>query len=297
METWRLADLHADGGSMEPDERRAFERQMADDPALARRVAVWRAQNGAIRSAFDGEGVKAFPISIVPHQDENLAKGRRPASAGGKALREHAARPSSPGVASASRHAAKTAAPAAFRTSRRHGGLRSPPCRSASSAFGRRAGLGSPLKDLERPASRRSAHSPARASRRSNSPPATRRNRKDGSRPCLSRPVYLPETPAAVDLIGVQIAPSPAGAAAFLGLYRSEQGLLGLWVLSLDAPVTVAPELLPAGGRTAAVWTLGGQGFSALLVGDLEASSLMKIATDFFGSPIKAVQTMPDRGS
>jgi anti-sigma factor RsiW len=99
METWRLADLHGYvDDCMEPDERRAFERQMADDPALARRAAIWRAQNGAIRSAFDSEGVRAFSISIVHHQDENLGKGRRPASAGGKTLREQAARPPWGGV-------------------------------------------------------------------------------------------------------------------------------------------------------------------------------------------------------
>jgi anti-sigma factor RsiW len=95
-------------------------------------------------------------------------------------------------------------------------------------------------------------------------------------------------------LVGARIAPSPAGAAGFL-VYRSEQRLVGLLVLSLDAPITGAPELLSADGRYAAVWTWGGQGFA--LVGDLEAPSLLKIATDFFGSPLEAVQTMPGRGS
>ncbi len=70
METWRLADLHAYvDDCLEPDERRALEKQMAEDPALARRAALWRAQNSAIRSAFDGEGARAFSISIVRHQN------------------------------------------------------------------------------------------------------------------------------------------------------------------------------------------------------------------------------------
>jgi anti-sigma factor RsiW len=295
METWRLADLHAYvDDCMEPDERLAFESQMADDPALARRVAVWRAQNTAIRSAFDGEGARAFPISIVHHQNENLGKGRRPASAGGKTSREQAARPSSPDIAGASRHAAKTAAPAALRMSlswRRLALAAVSVCLiciwSPSRPFIPAEGLGeagvAAFRAFARPgvgpvefAASDTAESQEWLTTR------------------LSRPVYLPATPAAVELIGARIAPSPAGAAAFL-VYKSEQRLLGLLVLTLDAPVTGAPSLLAAEGRTAAVWTWGGQGFA--LVGDLEAPALLKMATDFFSSPLEAVQAMPARGS
>ena len=294
METWRLADLHGYvDDCMEPDERRAFERQMADDPALARRIAVWRAQNTAIRSAFDGEGARAFPISIVHHQNENLGKGRRPASAGGKTSREQATRPSSPGIAGASRHAAKTAAPAAFRTS--------PSWRLALAAVSVcLICIWSPSRPLIPAEGLGEAGVAAfRAFARPSVGPvefatSDTAESQEWLTTRLSRPVYLPATPAAVDLIGARIAPSPAGAAAFL-VYRSEQKLVGLLVLSLDAPITGAPELLPADGRYAAVWTWGGQGFA--LVGDLEAPSLLKIATDFFGSPLEAVQTMPERGS
>src|SRR6516225_9849793 len=115
MET-RLADLHAYvDDCLEPDERRALEEQMAEDPALARRAAAWRAQNSAIRSAFDGEGARAFSISVVRHQN-SLGLGRRPASVGGKTPREQLPRPSSPGAASVARLAPKTSAPRAFRT-------------------------------------------------------------------------------------------------------------------------------------------------------------------------------------
>jgi anti-sigma factor RsiW len=66
MEAWRIADLHAYvDDCLEPDERLAFETQMAQDPALARQAVQWRAQSSAIRAAFDGEGAKAFSISIV----------------------------------------------------------------------------------------------------------------------------------------------------------------------------------------------------------------------------------------
>ena len=76
MEAWRIADLHAYvDDCLEPDERLAFEQQMANDPALARRAALWRAQNTAIRAAFDGEGAGAFSISIVRHQNETLSQG------------------------------------------------------------------------------------------------------------------------------------------------------------------------------------------------------------------------------
>jgi anti-sigma factor RsiW len=294
METWRLADLHGYvDDCMEPDERRAFERQMADDPALARRIALWRGQNAAIRSAFDGEGVKAFSISVVHRQDENLGKGRRPALVSGKTSREQTTRPSSPGAAGASRHAAKTAAPAAFRTS--------PSWRLALAAVSVcLICIWSPSRPLIAAEGLGEAGVAAfRAFARPSVGPvefatSDAAESQQWLTTRLSRPVYLPATPAAVDLIGARIAPSPAGAAAFL-VYRSEQRLVGLLVLALDAPVTGAPKLLRAAGGAAAVWTWGGQGFA--LVGDLEAPLLMKIATDFFNSPLETVQTMPERGS
>jgi anti-sigma factor RsiW len=278
---------------MEPDERRAFERQMADDPELARRVAVWRGQNAAIRSAFDGEGVRAFPISIVHHSDENLGKGRRPTPVGAKTLREHATRPSSPGPAWTPRRAVKTAPPAAFRTS--------PSWRLALAALSVcLICIWSPSRALIPAEGLGEAGVAAfRAFARPGVGPvefaaSDTAESQEWLTTRLSRPVYLPATPAAVELIGARIAPSPAGAAAFL-VYKSEQRLLGLLVLTLDAPVTGAPSLLAAEGRTAAVWTWGGQGFA--LVGDLEAPLLLKIATDFFGSPLDGVQTIPERGS
>jgi anti-sigma factor RsiW len=254
---------------------------------------LWRAQNAAIRSAFDGEGARAFPISIVHHQNENLGKGRRPASAGGTTSREQAPRPSSPDIAGASRHAAQTAAPAALR--------RSPSWRLALAAVSVcLICIWSPSRPLIPAEGLGEAGVAAfRAFARPSVGPvefatSDTAESQEWLTTRLSRPVYLPATPAEVDLIGARIAPSPAGAAAFL-VYRSEQRLVGLLVLSLDAPIAGAPEVLPVDGRYAAVWTSGGQGFA--LVGDLEAPALLKIATDLFGSPLEAVQTMPKRGS
>ena len=63
----------------------------------------------------------------------------------------------------------------------------------------------------------------------------------------------------------------------------------------VDAPTTIAPELLAADGANAAVWTWRGQGFA--LVGDLDGPSLLKIAKDLFDPPAAAVQIVPERGS
>jgi anti-sigma factor RsiW len=94
--------------------------------------------------------------------------------------------------------------------------------------------------------------------------------------------------------MGARIAPYPGAPATFL-VYRSQQGLVGLLIRSLDAPVARAPELLVADGRNAAVWTWRGQGFA--LVGDLDAPSLLRIAKDLFDPPGEAAQAMPERGS
>jgi anti-sigma factor RsiW len=286
METWRLADLHAYvDDCLEPDQRQALEKRMAEDPALARRAAAWRAQNSAIRSAFDGEGARAFSISVVRHQNGNLGMGRRPASC------EQLPAPSSPGAASVARLATKTSAPRAFRmpVSLRLGLAALSLCllcvwapsKPPDKGFAE-AGVAA-FRTFARPgvgpvefATSDTAQSQEWLTQR------------------LFRSVYLPATPASVSLVGARIAPSSGAAAAFL-VYKSEQRLIGLLVQSLDAPTAREPELLLADGRHAAVWTWGGQGFA--LVGDLDAPSLLKIATDFFNPPVSAVQAMPERGS
>jgi anti-sigma factor RsiW len=292
METWRLADLHAYvDGCLEPDERRALEKQMAEDPALARRASVWGAQNSAIRSAFDGEGARAF--SIVRHQNGNPSVGRRPASAGCKNPREQPPRPSSPGAASDARPAPKISATRAFRTPRllRLGLAALSICLVSVWAPSKVVAPDTGLGEAGVAAFRTFARPGVGAVEFATTDTA---ESQEWLTTRLFRRVYVPTTPAAVSLVGSRIVPSSGAAAAFL-VYKSEQRPIGLLVQSLDAPTTRAPELLLAGGRYAAVWTWGGQGFA--LVGDLDAPSLLKIATDFFGPPDSAVQAMPERGS
>jgi anti-sigma factor RsiW len=294
MEAWRLADLHAYvDDCLESNERLAFEKQMAEDPALARRATMWRAQNSAIRSAFDGEGPKAFSISIVRHQNDIQGKGRRPASAGVRPSREPSSRSYLPGVEDASRIGAKVRVARAIR-----------------SLLSWRLGLAVLLVSLVCVWSPAAPVIPAEGlgeaavaalrafALRGVAPvdfATTNREEAQGWLTArLSHPVYIPATPSAVSMVGVRIAPYPGAPAAYL-VYKSQETLVGLLVRSLDAPAARAPELLPADGRNAVVWTSRGQGFA--LVGDLEAPSLLKIATDFFELPAEPVQTVPDRGS
>jgi hypothetical protein len=93
--------------------------------------------------------------------------------------------------------------------------------------------------------------------------------------------------------MGARIAPYPGAPAAFL-IYKSADGALGLLIRSLDAPAATAPQLMEADGHDAAVWTERGQGLA--LVGDPDATSLMRMATEFFGPPAEAAQAMPERG-
>jgi anti-sigma factor RsiW len=294
MEAWRLAHLHAYvDDCLEPDERQAFEKQMAEDPALARRATMWRAQNSAIRSAFDAEGSRAFSISIVRHQNEIPGKGRRPASVGARPPREQPSRSSFPGIEDASRMAAKVGAAGAFRPylSWRLGVAALFVCLACVWSP---AALVVPAKGLGE-----AAVAAFRAFARPGVAPVEfatgdRRESQAWLTTRLLRPVYLPPTPSALDLVGARIAPYPGAPAAFL-IYESQGRLVGLLVQSLDAPITSAPELRPADGRNAAVWTWRGEGFA--LVGDLDAPSLLKIAQDLFDPPVEAVQATPERGS
>ena len=294
MEAWRLADLHAFvDDCLEPDQRLAFEKRMAEDPALAHRATMWRAQNSAIRSAFVGEGPRAFSISIVRHHNEVPGKGRRPAAIDARPGRELPSRSSVPGFDDASRMAAKVGAASDFRPL--------PLWRLIlAAAFVCLGCVWSPAATVV-PANGlgEAAVAAFRAFVRSGVAPVEfatgdRAESQEWLNDRLFRPVYLPAAPSAVSLLGARIAPFPGAPAAFL-VYASQDRRIGLLVRSLDAPMTRAPELLAADGGNAAIWTWRGQGFA--LVGDLDASSLLKIAQDLFYSPAEGVQTMPERGS
>ena len=108
MDAGRLADLHAYvDDCLESDERLAFEQRMVQDPALARRAALWRGQNVAICTAFDGEGATAFPLTIVRPQNETFGRSARP---GAKPSGEQPPRPTLSAIAETRRPAAKIVA-------------------------------------------------------------------------------------------------------------------------------------------------------------------------------------------
>jgi anti-sigma factor RsiW len=293
METWRLADLHAYvDDCLETEQRQAFEKRMAQDPALARHAAAWRAQNSAIRAALDGEGARAFSISIVRHQNEVVSKGRRPAAISGRPSGEQLARSSLAAVADAARPSGKVGATHALR----------PPLSWRLALAVLSIGIACvwapaatvvPAKGLGEAdvAAFRAFARPGVAP--VELPTADRAESEAWLTTRLMHPVHLPATPSAVTLVGARIAPYPGAAAAFVA-YRSQDRPLGLLVQSLDAPAPRAPQLVAADGGYAAVWTWRGEGFA--LVGDLDAEVLLKIATDFFDSPGEAAQAMPERG-
>jgi anti-sigma factor RsiW len=294
MEAWRIADLHAYvDDCLGPDGRLAFEQQMAQDPALARRAAQWRAQNSAIRTEFGGESAKAFPISILRHDNETQLKARRSPPVVGRSPWDEPTRQLSATTAGASRFSPNSAAAGAFRSSLL--------CRLGL------AGLAFCLAFVWAPAAtvvpakglRGASIAAFQAFTRPGVEPvefatSDRTEAQAWLRARLMHPVDLPATPSTVRLTGAWIAPYPGSPAAFL-VYRSQEGPVGLLVQSLDAPATSTPQLLAAAdGRTTAVWTWRSQGFA--LFGELDTASLFKIATDFFDPPVEAVQATPDRG-
>jgi len=293
MEAGRLADLHAYvDDCLEPGERLAFEQLMAQNPALARRASLWRAQNNAIRTAFDGEGARAFPISVIRHQNESLVKAGRSAAVGKPSL-EQPTQPASLRIADTSRLSAKVAAPDSFRPSLLWQlglavvsvcfALVWTPAATVVPARGLGEAGVAAFQAFARP-----GVEPVEF------PTSDRAEAQAWLTTRLMHSVTLPTTPSAISLMGARIAPYPGSPAAFL-VYKSQDRPVGLLIQSLDAPATRGPQLLAAAdGRTAAVWTWRGQGFA--LVGDPDAASLLKIATDFFDPPVEAAQTAPERG-
>jgi anti-sigma factor RsiW len=293
MEAGRLADLHAYvDDCLEPDERQAFEQQMAQDPALARRAALWRGQNSAIRTAFEGEGARAFPISIVRHQNETFGRAARSGATAAKPSGEQLSRATLRAVAETGRPSARILARDAFRPwlvwrlalavlSLALAFVWAP---AATVIPGER--LGEAGVEAFQAFARRRVEPVEFATSDTAEAQAWLTTR-------LGRPVILPATPAALKLVGARIAPYPGAPAAFL-VYRSQDRLLGLLVQSLDAPATTEPQLLAADGGTAAVWTWRGQGFA--LAGDLDAAESLKIATDFADLRAESDQPMPERG-
>jgi anti-sigma factor RsiW len=293
MEAGRLADLHAYvDDCLEADERLAFEQQMAQDPALARRAALWRAQNNAIRTAFDGEGARAFPISIVRHQNEAFGRAARSEATGAKPSGEQPRRRTLSAVPETSRPAAKILARDRLRPWLVWRlGLA---VLSVCLAF-----VWAPATTVV-PDNRLGEGGVAafRAFARSGAEPVEFATSDTSEAQAwlttqLRRPLYLPATPSPLKLAGARIAPYPAASAAFL-IYRSQAGLLGLLVRSLDAPAATAPRLFAADGGMAAIWTWRGQGLA--LVGDLDGAALLKIAAQFADLPAESAQAMPERG-
>ncbi len=279
MDAGRLADLHAYvDDCLESDERLAFEQRMVQDPALARRAALWRGQNVAIRTAFDGEGATAFPLTIVRPQNETFGRSARP---GAKPSGEQPPRPTLSAIAETRRPAAKIVARDWLRPWLvwRLGLAVLSVCLAfvwapaATVVPGERLGEAgvAAFRAFARPGAQPVEFATGDMSE-AQAWLATQ----------LGRPVYLPATPSALNLVGARIAPYPAAPAAFL-VYKSQDKAIGLLVQSLDAPVTIAPRPLAADGGTAAIWTWRGQGLA--LVGDLEGAALLKIAAEFADVP------------
>ncbi len=293
MEAARLADLHAYvDDCLEPDERLAFEQQMAQDPALARRAALWRTQNNAIRTAFDGESARAFPISIVRHQNEAFGRAARSEATGAKPSGEQPRRRTLSAVPETRRPAAKILARDRLRPWLvwRVGLAVLSVCLAFVWAPAATVVPGERLGQAGVAAFRAFARSGAEPVEFATSDTAEAQAWLTTQ---LRRPVYLPATPSALKLAGARIAPYPAASAAFV-VYRSQDRLLGLLVQSLDAPGATAPHLLAADGGAAAIWTWRGQGLA--LVGDLDGAALLKIAAEFADLPPESAQAMPERG-
>jgi anti-sigma factor RsiW len=268
-----------------PADRRAFEARLREDPDLRRQVAIWEAQNGAIRAAYGAMPSSRATIDLGRNSNENV-----PAWIG-------SAVPSR-------RKGAETFAASEARSWLARPETATGPAKlaivpPAKSGLGRgivaflalAAGLvvvgapGSPtwprdqLLDAGLAAYRAFAAAPAGVPVEYQTDDSEALSRWFA--PQLGRGIVVPSFSSnALKLLGGRVAPGTRSSAAFL-VYEDRRGeRLGLLIEPLDAPGPSTPVLREAGAINIAAWTDARQGLVATGANLDEVAALARLVED-----------------
>ena len=270
-----LADAHAYADNcLTADAQRAFEARLERDPALRRRVETWKAQNEAIRAAYD-----------VPRTSG------RPAAEGSSWMPSHI---SSRRAAVSPRESVVAAAPGGTLAARRDARARTVARSSSRLRLGVILALSLGLLTLSSrggPADPRSGLGAAGVSslRAFGVDSAASFDFVPANPRALAQwlsPRFWPSaTEARLDLagwkpLGVRIVPGTQSVAAFVVWETPEGSRAGLLIEPMDAPLASRPKLRMAGGYSTAAWTSGGRGFAAVAPDPNEASALARLIDD-----------------
>jgi len=258
-------------------ERRAFEARLRDDPELGRQVALWEAQNSAIRAAFGGSASARAAIDLGRSSNENLplwmassTQTRRAATSrsgdtlGGEAPNgDPRAWPSRAEAAAASRGATPEP-PAGFSMAR---GLLAVAVFACALLLV--APPGGPLWPRDKLTAAGLAAYSAFAAPGASAPLEFRTGDADvltkWLMPQFARGVVAPQLRSSrFTLLGGRIAPGTTASAAFVVYDDRRGGRVGILIEPLDAPAPSEPELRGSEGLASAAWSDGGRGLVAV---------------------------------
>jgi anti-sigma factor RsiW len=265
-----------------PAERRAFEARLRGDEELRREVALWEAQNGAIRAAYGVAPASRAPIDLGHSSNENLpvwapaaTQSRRIAAAPRSAeprvwppRADTAAAPWNPATAVASPRAglgrgllalAVFALAALFVAP--PGGPSWPRDKLTAAALAAYRAFANP-----------GALTPVEF--RASDPEALSK----WFTPQFVRGVVVPTLPPnTLKLLGGRIAPGTTASAAFV-IYEDERGgRVGLLIEPLDAPAPSKPKVRRIDGVSLAAWTDAGRGLVAIGANRDSVASLARL--------------------
>jgi anti-sigma factor RsiW len=269
-----------------PSDRLEFERKMAGDSEIAKRVQIWLAQNEAIRAAFsesDPRRTRARAggrdFSVRPDRErasrfiEELRRGARPIASLSVAARR-------PGVATVGR--ADPRAPLVARHLRRAGLV----ALGALLVLAAGVGPGSQERATRFAAAAVAAYRTYVSDRRQAIELATSdaRTLERWFDPQFYRPIVVPSfAGSGFALIGGRVVPGAEGPAAFALYMNAEGERVGLLVEPSDSPAASRP-VFESSGDIAAVSTIAARDPAALTVVGKKGTSHLAELAQFAGA-------------
>lgn len=263
-----------------PAERRAFEARLRDEADLRREVALWEAQNVAIRAAY-GATPSRTALDLGRNSNENVPVWMTET-------------PQVRRATSLARNGEPRSWPARIETAAPRNPPDEAPPRRSNFARGLLAALvfavallfvaplGGPSWPRDQMAAAGVAAYRAFGAQNAQTPVEFRAGDPDALTkwftPQFARGVVVPRLPPnTLRQLGGRVAPGTTGSAAFV-VYEDQRGVrVGLLLEPFDAPAPTKPRLQKIKGLTLAAWTDGGRGLVAIGADRPSVSELIRL--------------------